>query len=243
MHLLPGVMTMVPIKTNLANRKNYGGSRLASQIKYIVMHYTANDGDHDEGNAIYFANNVVGASAHYFVDDDSITLSVPELSVAWAVGGSKWSDCPKTGGGTMYGIVTNINSLSIEMCDTVKDGKLMATDKTMQNSAELAKMLMKKYNIPIENVYRHFDINGKHCPSYLMDKAEWATFKERLKEKEESTVEIYNKIEEVPDWAKPTVKKLVSHGTLNGDTNGNLSLDTNLLRMLVINDREGCYGK
>lgn len=41
---------MVPIKTNLANRANYGGTR-ARNPTWIVMHYTANDGDSDEGNA------------------------------------------------------------------------------------------------------------------------------------------------------------------------------------------------
>ena len=32
-------------KTLFANPKNYGGKRSLSSIKYIVIHYTANDGD------------------------------------------------------------------------------------------------------------------------------------------------------------------------------------------------------
>ena len=35
-------------KTNLANKSNYGGVRSVSNIKYIVVHYTGNDGDTDE---------------------------------------------------------------------------------------------------------------------------------------------------------------------------------------------------
>ena len=89
-------LTKIPMV--LANRKNYGESRKAEDIKYLVFHYTANDGDHDTANANYFKNNVVYASAHYFVDDDSITQSVPDLYSAYAVGGNKWSDCGKTGG-------------------------------------------------------------------------------------------------------------------------------------------------
>lgn len=230
---------MTPIiKTNLANRQNYGGARTAASIKYIVIHYTANDGDHDEGNANYFKNNVVNASAHYFVDDDSITISVPDLFTAWAVGGTKWKDCAATGGGTMYGKITNSNSISVEMCDTQKDGTIKATEKTMANTAALVKDLMKKYNITIENVYRHFDVTGKHCPAYFMNPTAWAAFKERLKDAPED-----NALKDIPVWALPTVEKLIAHGSLKGDSKGDLNLSNDMLRLLVINDREGLYGK
>lgn len=79
----------IKAKTLLANRKNYGNKRSLSTIRYIVIHYTANDGDHDENNANYFSKNVVKASAHYFVDDDSYTKSVPLSYVAWSVGGEE----------------------------------------------------------------------------------------------------------------------------------------------------------
>ena len=36
---------MVEIKQRRANRNNYGLSRNVKNIKYIVIHYTANDGD------------------------------------------------------------------------------------------------------------------------------------------------------------------------------------------------------
>ena len=79
-----------------ANKKNYGAKRSTKNIKYIPIHFTANDGDHDTSNGKYFKNNVVKASAHYFVDSDSITQSVPDNYVAWSVGGSKYGDCAKT---------------------------------------------------------------------------------------------------------------------------------------------------
>ena len=41
---------------------------------------------------------------------------------------------------------------------------------------------MAKYHIPIERVYRHFDVTGKHCPAYFMDAGKWAEFKSRLEE-------------------------------------------------------------
>lgn len=154
---------MVPIKTNLAHKGNYGGIRPLSQIKYIVIHYTANDGDTDENNGLYFKNNDVDASAHYFVDDDSITSSVPENYIAWHCGGKKYKhpEC------------RNANSIGIEICDDVKNGVIYPSAKTIQNVLDLTKSLMKKYNIPKENIIRHFDVTGKHCPAYWVDNAKW----------------------------------------------------------------------
>lgn len=148
--------------TKLSNAKNYGSTRSASSIKYLVYHYTANKTDKASSNANYFANNVVKASAHYFVDDTSVYQSVPDLTIAYSVGGSKYANCSITGGGKMYGVITNSNSISIEMCSN--DGCI--SEATLKNAIELGKSLMKKYNIPITNVYRHFDVTGKSCPGW-----------------------------------------------------------------------------
>lgn len=168
------------LKTLLALRKNYGQVRNTKNIKYIVIHYTANDGDSDEGNSSFFHGNYRGASAHYFVDDDSATQSVPDNCVAYSVGGAKYSDCKTTGGGSLYKICTNSNSLNIEMCDTVKDGRHDVTEATLSNTVSLVKNLMSLYNIDINHVVRHFDVTGKHCPEYYMDNTAWQGFKNRL---------------------------------------------------------------
>lgn len=160
---------MVKIKTQIANRANYGNQRSTRQIKYIVIHYTANDGDSDEGNGGYFQRNIVKASAHYFVDDDSITQSVPDDYVAYAVGGNRYN----TAGGRLYGVATNTNSISVELCDTVKNGVIYPTQKTIENALELTRLLMGRYNVPIEGVIRHYDVNGKLCPAYWTDDQRW----------------------------------------------------------------------
>lgn len=162
---------MVPIKTQIANKANYGTQRNTSNIKYIVIHYTGNDGDSDESNAKYFKNNIVKASAHYFVDDDSITQSVPDNYSAYAVGGKKYNNA----GGRLYGTVNNSNSISIELCDSVKNGVVYPTDKTINNAIELTQYLMKKYNVPVHRVIRHYDVNGKPCPAYWTNDAKWQT--------------------------------------------------------------------
>ena len=144
------------LKEMLAHPGNYGSSRDASKIRYLIFHYTGNDGDKAANNAKYFQNNIVKASAHYFVDDSFVYLSVPELKVAWAVGGNLYANASKTGGGSMYGIINNTNSLSIEMCDTIQNGVYQASEATLANAVELGKHLMAKYSIPIENVCTHF---------------------------------------------------------------------------------------
>lgn len=54
---------------------------------------------------------------------------------------------------------------------------------------------------------------------------------------------IYNYIDDnMPEWARPTVQKLVDKKILKGDENG-LNLTEELLRILVINDRAGIYDK
>ena len=210
------------LKEQLANPRNYGGSRAASQIRYLVYHYTGNDGDMAANIAKYFQNNIVKASAHYFVDDTTVWRSVPDLKVAWSVGGSKYANADKTGGGTMYGVITNTNSLSIEMCDTIRNGVYQASEATLANAAALGRALMEKYGIPIENVYRHFDVTGKHCPSYLVNAQKWAEFKKRLE------VKI---MDNTPSGAhKAGVEWAVANGILTGNSEGDLMLSQPVTR-------------
>lgn len=54
---------------------------------------------------------------------------------------------------------------------------------------------------------------------------------------------IYNYIDEnMPEYARPTIQKLVNKGLLKG-SGGGLNLTDDLLRLLVINDRAGLYGE
>lgn len=160
MHLV--VNLMKPIKKALADKSNYGSKRTLP-IKYIVIHYTGNDGDTDENNGKYFQGVNRQASAHYFVDDDSITQSVPDDFVAWHCGAKTYK----------HRLCRNSNSIGIEICDDVKNGKIYPSAQTITNVLELTVYLMKKYNIPKENVIRHYDVTGKLCPAYWVDDAKW----------------------------------------------------------------------
>lgn len=214
---------MLRIKVDTAAKGNFGGLRSLDKIKYIVIHYTANKGDTAQNNADYFKRNIVEASAHFFVDEENIVQSVPDNFIAYSVGGKKY---PNTNGGTYYGKCTNTNSINIEMCDSFNS----VPEKTLSLTVELTKTLMKKYNIPIENVIRHYDVTGKVCPKpFVNNESLWLDFKRRL-------IEVrYNTIDELPDWARPTIQKLVDEKKI-ADGN-NLDLSEDMVRVLVIMSR------
>ncbi len=50
----------------------------------------------------------------------------------------------------------------------------------------------------------------------------------------------YQKIEEIPEYAKSTIQKLINKKILKGNDNG-LDLSEDMIRMFVINDRVGLY--
>lgn len=165
------------MKEMWASSTNYGSQRSTGDIKYIVIHYTSNDGDTAVNNGKYFQGANRKASAHYFVDDSTVVHSVPDNRVAWSVGGSKYNN----NGGRLYGVAKNANTLNIEMCDDYKNGTVKATDATINNTLILTRELMKKYNVPVSNVIRHYDVNGKSCPAYWVNDSLWKSeFHNRL---------------------------------------------------------------
>ena len=68
-----------------ANGANFAHGR-AQPIQFLVIHYTANNGDTVQNNLDYFAGNAVGASAHYFVDENGYGQSVKDADTAWHAG-------------------------------------------------------------------------------------------------------------------------------------------------------------
>ena len=97
------------------------------------------------------------SSAHYFVDDTQVLRIIKDSDKAWHCGD----------GNGKYGI-TNENSLGIEICINMNGNFNIAFDK----AAELTSFLMKKYNITLENVVRHYDASRKICPN-SMSKNNW----------------------------------------------------------------------
>ena len=198
---------MIQIKANLADKRNYGGTRSLEAINYIVIHYTANDGDSDENNGKYFHNNYVGASAHYFVDGDSVTRSVPDDYIAWHCGANKY----------IHPMCRNTNSIGIELCDDRRNGVIYPTPETIAKALKLTEYLMDKFNVPKENVIRHYDVTGKLCPEYWSGNAKndglWRSeFWNKLKADETATGETTPTETEKPNTGNSEVKYRVQSG-------------------------------
>lgn len=154
----------INIEKKLAKAISYGDDRSLESVKHIVIHYTGNKGDTAENNAIFYAtSNTRKAGFHYAVDKQGkIYESVPINRIAWAVGGFYSKD---GGAGTYYGKCTNANSVSIELCDCLKD----VGWEQMLAVRELVKYIQKKCP-NAKTIIRHWDVNGKTCPAPM-----WST--------------------------------------------------------------------
>ena len=236
----------IPFKE--ARAENFrAASRRPSDICYLVIHFTANDGDSAKNNADYFAREAPGASAHFFVDEREIWQSVKEKDIAWHCG---------TRGMYFHPYCRNANSLGIELCSRKRGEKYYFTPETVKNAQQFVRSLMKRYGIPTENVVRHYDVTHKNCPApFVEDAGAWQKFKAGLMEqtKEDNMTEkqvkqlieqsktVFDTEEAVPEWGRATIEKLTKRGLLRGE-DGKLALTEEMLRVFVVLDRAGAFG-
>lgn len=236
----------IPFKE--ARAENFrAASRRPSDIRYLVIHFTANDGDSAKNNADYFAREAPGASAHFFVDEREIWQSVQEKDIAWHCG---------TRGMYFHPYCRNANSLGVELCSRKRGEKYYFTPETVKNAQQFVRSLMKRYGIPTENVVRHYDVTHKNCPApFVEDASAWQKFKAGLMEqaKEDNMTEkqvkqlieqsktVFDTEEAVPEWGRATIEKLTKRGLLRGE-DGKLALTEEMLRVFVVLDRAGAFG-
>nr|DAY60623.1 MAG TPA: N acetylmuramidase [Caudoviricetes sp.] len=184
-------------------------NRRNKDIKFIILHYVGAVST-AKNNADYFFSKYRGASAHYFIDNKEIWQVVEDNDAAWAIGANKY-----------YTEARNSNSISVEMCCyTMKNGNINVAKEVEEKAVELVKMLMKKYNINVDHVIRHYDATRKNCPApFVSDTERWNDFKNKLQGQSTNTEETtsnYTEYEKrVRNW----------QDTMNLDYNSNLKLD------------------
>lgn len=180
------------IKQSSTNSVNYCPNR---SINWIVIHYTAgvySSKGAARNTASWFANPSAGGSADFIVDDAEIVQFSPDINnyLCWHAG------VDYSGGTAPYwGICTNANSIGIEVCSCNKTGTMTAandnnyyfTDAAVNNTIELVKYLMNKYNIPASHVIRHWDVCRKACPGIRgwntyggSNEDKWLEFKKKI---------------------------------------------------------------
>ena len=210
-----------PVKKNVY-------SRHGNKILYLVIHDTGNTaaGANALNHKNYVGTNSRKASAHYFVDDHSIVQFVGDSKAAGAVGDGRGR----------YGI-TNQNSLNVEMCIN-SDGNYTMTYK---NTVELTKNLMKKFNIPIDRVVRHYDASKKNCPGHMSKNnwRAWWQFKTDILKPMEWEIDLSKDSEfggkkmtkdYEEHWAKESIEAVKKAGIMVGDSEGNFHPDRQVTR-------------
>lgn len=190
---------------------NFSDANNIGRIKYIVIHYFGSLGT-AEAVANYFVNAYRGASAHYSLDEGPVVWqSVEDEDIAWHCG---------TSGTYYHAYCRNSNSIGIEVRPYKIDKSRTAyagdtdwyfTDEIIANLVIFVKYLMKKYNIPVENVVRHYDVTRKYCPRpYMGDDINtyhkvsgntmWKRFKDQLVAEESEDEDV--------DFSKLTDKEI-----------------------------------
>lgn len=178
-----GEMSMRPFIKDHTN-VNMGGKLNA--VKYLVFHFVGASGQ-AKANANYFKDVYRGASAHLFIDPNETREVVPLDRVAWHIGDGANSRAGSKNGYVHLGGATNHNSIGVELCQDVTTGKDVwnwdFNPKTRQEAILVFAYLMKKFNVPIDNVIRHFDASGKACPGNWAhnDWLKWKLWKEDLR--------------------------------------------------------------
>lgn len=213
---------------------NYRAGR-TQPVRYIVMHYTANNGDTARNNCDYYHRvGSLQASAHYFVDEHGAMQSVRECDTAWHCGARAYwhPEC------------RNGNSIGIEMCSRKRaDGSYYIKPETVANAATLAKGIMQRYGIDTEHVVRHYDVTGKRCPMpWADDPAQWTAFlamltPEHPNEEEDENMVKYKTIDDVPEWYRSEVQELMDAGALKGTGNGAIDISEDVVRGAIIGMR------
>lgn len=143
------------------------------QNKYIVIHYVGATGG-AKANCEYFASEYRGASAHYFVGHaGEVWQCVEDKDIAWHCGATRYK----------HAACRNDNSIGVELCcrKNFSNNTWYFEEETIKAATQLVKELMAKYNIPVGNVLRHYDVANKRCPEpFVRDTAAWNTFKASL---------------------------------------------------------------
>jgi N-acetylmuramoyl-L-alanine amidase CwlA len=211
---------MLPI---VKQQIRYNITKYNRKIEWLVVHYTANysKGADALTHFKYFNGSDRNASADFFVDDHEI-LQVNDYrsNYTWHCGDGKGK----------YGI-TNRNSIGIEMCVN-SDGDF---NKTLQNTIELVRYLMKELNIDINHVVRHYDASRKLCPLMFCGNAEkdkaWVEFKNKLKG-----------IKMIEDWKVKLFEECMANGIIT-DTSWREKMDEPIQTWAVLAMLNNLYNK
>lgn len=133
------------------------------KVTKIALHYVGNPKSTALNNRNYFENlkdtHITHVSSHFIVGLQGEVIQCIPLD--------EWSYCTNQANGY---------SISIETCHPDATGKFNA--KTEKSLAELTAFLLKKFDLTVSDIIRHYDVTGKICPKhYVENSAAYSRFK------------------------------------------------------------------
>jgi len=220
-----------------------------SYTDMIVIHHTGSpdmDASAEQIHGWHLNNGWSGIGYHYVIrKDGAIERGRPE----WSIGSHAYGE--------------NSHTIGIHLSGNFEQA--YPTEDQLDRCGALIADICDRYGIPIDrnHVVGHGELMSTDCPgtnlqTYLDDgtiigKAIWYYNKENGIEQTETQVveqdggnqggrgsERFNTLDSLPDWAKPTIEKMINKGLLNGN-GASLDISLDMIRIFVINDRAGLY--
>ena len=178
---------------------------------------------------------------------------VEDNNIAWHCGTSGAYVHPRCRNENSIGIEVRPYKLDKSTARSAAPADWYFPPEIVDNLVVFTQMLMQKYNVPLENVVRHYDVTGKWCPRPWMGddtntyygtsgNEQWKKFKERL-----SGEELDMNIEEArkqltscadtgdtpSEWARDAAEFCKRKGIFNGDGAGNYGWQQPITREAV----------
>ena len=210
----------------------------------VVIHHTGcNDIDAsaEQIHGWHLGQGWAGIGYHYVIrKDGTIERGRPE----WAIGSHAYGE--------------NSHTIGIHISGDFEEAE--PTEAQIKAAGELIADICHRYGIPLNryHVVGHGELMETACPganlqALLDDGTLIAAAEGKLEPVTQEAegarmLERYNTIDACPEWARPTVQKLIARGLISGngmrDEAGNpadMDLSRDMLRLLVINDRAGFF--
>ena len=122
--------------------------RIKKNIKFIIIHYTGMKNELSVMKRL--CDEKTKVSAHYFIKKNGEIINlIPDLYEAWHAGKSSWKEIKSL----------NKNSLGIEIQNQGHEHKYENfSSKQISSLKRLLKILIKTYNINLNNILGHSDV-------------------------------------------------------------------------------------
>lgn len=187
-----------------------------------------------------FASPSTQASSNYGIGSDGrIALYVEEKNRSWCTSSS----------------ANDNRAVTIEVANTVGYEPYPVSDAAYSSLIKLLADICKRNGIPElrwkadpdligqvdkQNMTVHRWFANKSCPGTWLFQHHYqiAADVNKLLKEEEDDMKYYEKVSELPSWAKPTIQKVIDKGVLKGDGSG-LHLSEENMKMFIYIDRLG----